>query len=151
MPTITGELTNLAGNDIAGLQPRMWWRLNRPALHGNRFVTALKHEATITGNRWAAKLEPTYHGEFYSVQVEYFDPHGERPSIYEVWPQRIQIGDKDGDLGGLPGAVLAPDSTWVGLETPPDGYFWWLEATVGDPDTGELTGPGNLYRFTKGV
>lgn len=146
MPTVTGELTDINGGALAGLRPRMWWRLNRPALHGGQFITAHRREAQVTGRRFAAQLEQTFSGEFYSVEVEYFDPEGKRATVFEVWPQRIPVDEKGGELGSLPGAVLAPDSTWVGLEEPTPEYSWWLKATVGDPDTGVLTGPGDLFR-----
>lgn len=143
MPVITGRLSDVSQRPISGLRPRMFWKLSRPALHGGTFITSFRVEATVTGDQWSVNVEPTYRGEFYVVEVEYYDPEGRVPTIVDVFPQRVQVGEAGGPLGELPSATLSPESVWVGLEPPEStGYSWWLEATVADPDS---SGPGILH------
>lgn len=146
MAIVTGELLDASESSMTGLSVRMLFTLNRSAVYGDTVVVSRPIEATITGTRFSVNLMPTALNDYYEVRIEWFDASGKLVQWRDI-PNRIQVPENGGDIGGGVPIIITPDTVAVQLAQPVDGSPFWLEASIGDPDPGVSTGSGDLYRW----
>lgn len=149
MPFFSGDLTDAAEKSISELRPRMLWILNRTTVHGSTVIVSHPVEATINGQTWSINLAPTDVGEWYRVELQYFDPDPDSNRlmwVQELW-RNVEITDTGPDFAGTGGGWATPDTTAVQTEEPAPPTPWWLDAQIGDPDPGTSTGSGDFYKW----
>lgn len=146
MAIVTGELVDASESSMTGLSVRMLFTLNRSALYGDTVVVARPVPANITGTRFSVNLIPTALNDFYTIRIEWLDSAGKLVQWREL-PDRVQVPENGGDIGGGVSIIITPDTVAVQLTQPTDRSPFWLEASIGDPDPGVSTGSGDLYRW----
>lgn len=146
MAIVTGELMDPSESSMTGLSVRMFFILNRSALYGDTVVVSRPIPANITGTRFSVNLIPTSLNDFYTIRIEWLDSAGKLVQWREL-PDRIQVPENGGDIGGGVPIIITPDTVAVQLVQPVDGSPFWLEASIGDRDPGVSTGSGDLYRW----
>lgn len=145
MALLTGEITDISQRSIADLDLEIWFELNRSTQHENRLITRHPVRATVQGAAWSVNLEPTFSGDYYTILLVYVDPWSREMRYRDVLPQRVLVPEEGGTLGGLPSAVMSPDTVIVQATEPARQSGFWLDATIGDPDPGVSTGSGDFY------
>lgn len=144
MAVFTGKLTGAHAGPMTRWRPRVFFILNRATIHGGTLVVDQPVEARLDGLNWSVNVEPTYTGEFYRVEVWYFNDFDDLVDKRTIYKE-IQVSEQGGDLGGSVNAILSPDSVVVSLTEPQMEWSFWLQAAIGDPDDGVSTGSGDLY------
>lgn len=129
MAIITGTLTDVGLDSIAGVLTRLEFEASEPFLEGSA-IRVGSSAAVLTGESWTADLAPTMAGVFYRIRAHWTDEHG-RKWIQELDNVRLNVPAGGGSIGELPGVPLAPEYVWVGESPPVDRTRWWLDSTTG--------------------
>lgn len=152
MVDITGKLTDVGWGALTSRQPILRFHPKAASgtlsRYGDRVLSHTPVDAVITGTDWTVDLVPTVGMipvSWYELELIELGGAGEYVRSW-WWGARIYVGEEGGDFATLPGGPLSPQSVWVGLTAPPEGWagYWLYSPAIGetadenDPELGML-------------
>lgn len=158
MAVVTGDLTDFGAAALTPLMPIIRWhpRTAKGSV-SRRGGTLLPHkpiDATILGTEWTIVVVPTVGtvpASWFEIEIIHLDAAGNFISSW-WWAAKVYVPVEGGTFPTLPGGPLSPDSVWVSLTPPPQGWSgYWLYSPSPD-QTMPLNDPeiGMLRSVTRG-
>ncbi|MEI3845310.1 MULTISPECIES: hypothetical protein [unclassified Microbacterium] len=160
MPIVSGTLSDVMSFPLADRAPILRFHLRTEvgdlALRGDRLLSADPVDATITGTDWQINIFATTGNIppcWYELELIELDREGNF-SRHWWWGSRIHVPSGGGSFPELPGGPMSPESVWVGLTRPPNGWrgYWLYSPSTQNGEVMPLDDPdiGSLRRAQRG-
>lgn len=156
MPNVTGNLTDVGFDYLAGLNPVVEFHLNAPQVSANRVYATRPAKVTPASNGdFTVSLADTtaMHADaFYTMHVRWQEPgsanvQGFSPVDVHI-DTPIRVPSTGGSIGDLIGSVTNLSLVYISLIAPkyPLPLMLWYKTDPDDPTNSNGKNTGNIYR-----